>query len=58
MTTRKSTADCWRRISMYYEWEWLSDIAIIPAFELVLIGFLAGAAFVGAMWLFEWRRKK
>jgi len=27
---------------MYYEWEWLSDLAIIPAFELFLGGILAG----------------
>lgn len=43
---------------MYYEWEWVSDLAIIPAFELYVIGFLTGAAFVGLMWWFEWRRKK
>ena len=27
---------------MYYEWEWLSDLAIIPAFELFLAGILVG----------------
>lgn len=27
---------------MYYEWEWLSDLAIIPAFEIFLVGILAG----------------
>lgn len=27
---------------MYYEWEWISDLAIIPAWECVLVGFLAG----------------
>jgi len=27
---------------MYYEWEWMSDLAIIPAWECVLVGFLAG----------------
>ena len=27
---------------MYYEWEWLSDLAIIPAFELFLCGILVG----------------
>jgi hypothetical protein len=43
---------------MYYEWEWVSDLAIIPAFELVIIGFLAGAAFVGLMWWADRRRKK
>lgn len=43
---------------MYYEWEWLSDLAIIPAFEVLVIGFLAGAVFVGAIWWVESRRKK
>lgn len=27
---------------MYYEWEWLSDLAIIPAWECFLIGILTG----------------
>ena len=27
---------------MYYEWEWMSDLAIIPAWECVLVGFLGG----------------
>lgn len=27
-----------------YPWEWLSDLAIIPAFELFLAGVLVGAA--------------
>lgn len=27
---------------MYYEWEWMSDLAIIPAWECVLVGFLVG----------------
>jgi len=27
---------------MYYEWEWMSDLAIIPAFELFLGGILVG----------------
>lgn len=27
---------------MYYEWEWMSDLAIIPAFELFLGGILIG----------------
>ena len=27
---------------MYYELEWMSDLAIIPAWECVLVGFLAG----------------
>jgi len=29
---------------MTYPWEWLSDLAIIPAFELFLAGMLVGAA--------------
>lgn len=40
---------------MTYEWEWLGDIAIIPAWECVLIGFVAGALVVGLMWLFGGR---
>ena len=31
---------------MTYQWEWISDIAIIPAFELFLAGVLVGAAIV------------
>lgn len=27
---------------MYYEWEWVSDLAIIPAFELFLAGIFVG----------------
>lgn len=27
---------------MYYQYEWLSDLAIIPAFELFLAGVLVG----------------
>ena len=27
---------------MTYEWEWLSDLAIIPAWECVLVGVLVG----------------
>jgi hypothetical protein len=27
---------------MYYEWEWLSDLAIIPAWELFLSGIICG----------------
>lgn len=27
---------------MYYEWEWMSDLAIIPAFEIFLVGILVG----------------
>ena len=29
---------------MTYQWEWVSDLAIIPAFELFLAGVLVGAA--------------
>lgn len=28
---------------MYYDWEWLSDIAIIPAWEIFLAGLVVGA---------------
>lgn len=38
---------------MYYEWEWLSDLAIIPAWEVALAGFIAGALVVGLMWFFD-----
>ena len=27
---------------MYYEWEWLSDLAIIPAWECFLVGVIVG----------------
>ena len=27
---------------MYYEWEWLSDLAIIPAWECYLAGVVTG----------------
>lgn len=27
---------------MYYQWEWLSDLAIIPAWECFLAGILIG----------------
>ena len=33
-------------MTMYYEWEWLSDLAIIPAFELFLAGVFVGAVIV------------
>ena len=29
-------------MTMYYQYEWLSDLAIIPAFELFLAGVLVG----------------
>lgn len=40
---------------MYYEWEWLSDLAIIPAWECFLAGVLVGilialAVVVWARW--------
>lgn len=38
---------------MYYSFEWLSDLAVIPAWECVVIGFLAGAAVIGLMWFFS-----
>lgn len=28
---------------MYYQWEWLSDLAIIPAWEIFNIGLILGA---------------
>lgn len=40
---------------MYYEWEWLSDLAVIPAWEIALIGFVAGAFVVCLMWFFDGR---
>lgn len=27
---------------MYYQWEWLSDLAIIPAWECFVVGLLVG----------------
>ena len=27
---------------MYYEWEWLSDLALIPAWEIFLAGLIIG----------------
>ena len=27
---------------MYYQWEWLSDLAIIPAWECFIVGLLVG----------------
>lgn len=31
---------------MTYSWEWLGDLAIIPAFELFIAGVLVGAAII------------
>ena len=42
---------------MYYECEWVSDLAIIPAFELFLAGFLAGMLLAGLIWWTDRRRK-
>lgn len=42
---------------MYYEWEWLSDLAIIPAFELFLFGFILGLILCGLAVYFGGRRK-
>ena len=38
---------------MYYDFEWVSDLAVIPAWECVLVGFALGALVVGAMWFFS-----
>lgn len=44
---------------MYYEWEWMSDLAIIPAFEIALIFFTAGAVTIGLVWwISNWRNRK
>ena len=39
-----------------YEWEWLSDLAIIPAWECFLLGVILGLS-IGVL-LFIWRDKK
>ena len=41
---------------MYYQWEWLSDLAIIPAWECFLVGAALGimvtlAVIAWARWL-------
>jgi hypothetical protein len=41
---------------MYYQWEWLSDLAIIPAWECFLAGVLVGGLIVGGIWFMENRR--
>lgn len=38
---------------MTYQWEWLSDLAIIPAWECFLIGALVGAIITGIIILIE-----
>ena len=38
---------------MTYSFEWFSDLAVIPAWECFLVGFLAGALIVGVMWFFS-----
>lgn len=40
---------------MYYEWEWLSDLAVIPAWECALFGFAAGGLVVAILWLMSTR---
>ena len=41
-----------------YQWEWLSDLAIIPAWECFLVGVLVGGAIVGGMWWADNRRNR
>lgn len=43
---------------MYYEWEWVSDLAIIPAFELFLAGFFIGSLLVAVWWYIDRRNRK
>lgn len=43
-------------IHPYYEWEWLSDLAIIPAFEIFAIGFILGCLTIGL--ILRWDRKE
>lgn len=37
---------------MYYGFEWLSDLAIIPAWECFLVGFLIGVVIEAVVWFF------
>lgn len=39
----------------YYNWEWLSDLAIIPAFEIFLIGIMLGGT---TMTLILWTERR
>ena len=43
---------------MYYEYEWLSDLAIIPAWECFLAGVLVGMLVTLAIIIFAKERKK
>lgn len=43
---------------MYYQYEWLSDLAIIPAFELFIAGFIIGLIFWGAVCHFTEKPQK
>ena len=42
---------------MYYDFEWLSDIAIIPAWESFLAGFIAASLLWFGFWLWERRNR-
>jgi len=42
---------------MTYEWEWLSDLAIIPAWECFLLGFVLGGIVVGLIVLAEIKKR-
>ena len=43
-------------IHPYYEWEWLSDLAIIPAFDIFLIGGILGCLTTGL--ILRWDRRE
>ena len=43
---------------MYYQYEWLSDLAIIPAFEIFLAGIMLGGLLIGLVWWAEMRKHK
>ena len=43
---------------MYYQYEWLSDLAIIPAFEIFLAGIMLGGLLIGLVWWTEMRKHK
>ena len=42
---------------MYYQWEWLSDLTIIPAWECFLVGFFTASLLWFGVWLWEERRR-